>query len=295
MAVTRLAFKLQDGDNYIDLAKQLSIHHRTLIRQKQTFTVMGGMIVDNVDGIIGGEGGASASFDVSTAPNTWYTRAAVNRGFRAWKQMRSKTIEANADGGATAVGANADFKVFLNTGGSSSYRNAIATGTPGSRPELAAGEWTAASIKAEDGTSRQFMIVGNHAGSRYGLMKGWVQTRGTPQDHNQPIMPDLDGDGTFDYEVDFIGNLYDEDANDGRETLVFEENDGKPFSLTDTYTDIDNSNALQLQCFGYLSATNPTQMIPGFDALCGLVKIRVDSVTSNPILFLDVESNGRGF
>ena len=81
MAVTRLAFKLQDGDNYIDIAKQLSIHHRTLIRQKQTFTVMGGMIVDNVDS---DPSGSSASFDVATAPNTWYVRAAVNRGFRAW-------------------------------------------------------------------------------------------------------------------------------------------------------------------------------------------------------------------
>lgn len=292
MAVTRLAFKLQDGDNYIDIAKQLSIHHRTLIRQKQTFTVLGGMIVDNVDS---DPSGASASFDVATAPNTWYTRAAVNRGFRAWKQMRSKTIEANADGGSTAVGANADFKVYLNVGGTGSYRDAIACGTPGNRPSLATGEWTAASVKQEDGTSRQFMIVGDHVGNRYGLMKGWVQTRGTPQDHNQPIMPDLDGDGNLDYEQDFLMNMYDDDQDDRREQLVFEENDGKPYALTDTYTDIDNANALQLQCFGYLSANNPTQMIPGFDALCGLVKIRVDPSSSGPIVFLDVESNGRGF
>jgi hypothetical protein len=292
MAVTRLAFKLEDGDNYIDLAKQLSIHHRTLIRQKQTFTVLGGMIVDNVDGEAAG---ASASFDVSTSPNTWYTRAAVNRAFRAWKQMRSKTIEANADGGATAVGSNADFKVYLNSGGSGSYRNAIATGTPGNRPQLSIGEWTAASIKAEDGTAKQFHIVGDHTGSRYAMLKGWVQTRGTPTDEFHPRMPDLDSDGTLDYEQDFIGNLYDDNANDGRETLVFEENDQKPFNITSPYTDLDNANALQLQCFGYLSANNPTQMVPGFDALCGLIKIRVDSEASDPILFLDVESNGRGF
>ena len=292
MAVTRLAFKLNDGDNYIDLAKQLSIHHRTLIRQKQTFTVLGGMIVDNVDS---DPSGTSASFDVATAPNTWYVRAAVNRGFRAWKQMRSKTIEANADSGKTAVGANADFKVLLNSASISSYIPAIATGTPGSRPSLAAGEWTAASVKQEDGQAKQFHIVGAHSGPRYGLMKGWVQTRGTPQDQNQPLMPDLDSDGTLDYEADFLGNLYDDDQDDRREQLVFEENDGKPFHMTNTYTDIDNGNALQLQCFGYLSANNPTQMIPGFDALCGLIKIRVDTAASSPILFLDVESNGRGF
>ena len=292
MAVTRLAFKLSDGDNYIDLAKQLSIHHRTLIRQKQTFTVMGGMIVDNVNAEDPGE---SASFDVSTAPNTWYTRAAVNRCFRAWKNMRSKTIEANADAGSTAVGKYADFKVYLNSGGSGSYTEAIATGTPGSRPTLEAGEWTAASIKDEAGATKQFQIVGNHSGGRYAALKGWVETRGIPQDYNGPIMPDLNGDGTLDYTQDFLLNLYDDDADDRREELVFEENDGKPFNINAPYANIDNQNALQMQCFGYLSGTNPTQMIPGFDALCGLLKVRVDSAASGPILFLDVESNGRGF
>lgn len=293
MAVTRLAFKLSDGDNYIDLAKQLSIHHRTMIRQKQTFTVLGGMIVDNVDGDT--QSGSTASFDVSTAPNTWYIRAAVNRCFRAWKNMRAKTIEANADGGATATGKYADFKVYLNNGSTGSYRDAIATGTPGSRPTLETGEWTRASIKDEAGTSKQFQIVGRHSGGRYAAMKGWVETRGIPQDYNGPIMPDLDGDGTLDYTNDFLINLYDEDGDDGREVLVFEENDGKPFNINAPFSELDNENNLQMQCFGYLSAQSTTSMIPGFDALCGLVKIRVDNSTSAPILFLDVESNGRGF
>lgn len=291
MAVTRLAFKLSDGSNYIDLAKQLSIHHRTMIRQKQVFTVLGGMIVDNVNSE---NPSTSASFDVSTAPNTWYTKAAVNRGFRAWKQMRSKTIAANADSGTTAVGANADFKVLLNGDSVSAYTDAIVTGTPGNRPSLSTGEWTVSSVKDEDGSSKTFHIIGGQSGARYGLMKGWVQTRGLPQDHNQPIMPDLDNDGSLDYEEDFLLNLYDDDQDDRREALVFEENDGKPFDLEEPYGGHGNTD-LQMQCFGYLSGTNPTQMIPGFDALCGLVRINVDSAASGPILFLDVESNGRGF
>lgn len=291
MAVTRLAFKLSDGSNYIDLAKQLSIHHRTMIRQKQIFTVLGGMIVDNVNSE---NASVSASFDVSTAPNTWYVKAAVNRGFRAWKQMRSKTIAANADGGTTAVGANADFKVLLNGDSVSNYKDAIATGTPGSRPSLSSGEWTVSTVRDESGSSKTFHIIGGQSGARYGLVKGWVQSRGLPQDHNQPIMPDLDGDGNLDYENDFLMNLYDDDQDDRRETLIFEENDGKPFDLEEPYAGHNNTD-LQMQCFGYLSGTNPTQMIPGFDALCGLVRINVDAEASGPILFLDVESNGRGF
>lgn len=291
MAVTRLAFKLNNGVNYIDVAKQLSIHHRTMIRQKQVFTVLGGMIVDNVNSE---DMSAQASFDVSTAPNTWYTRAAVNRGFRAWKSMRSKTISANSDSGSTAVGKHADYKVLLNGDSVSAYIDAIATGTPGSRPNLSTGEWTLASVKDEAGNAKQFHIIGAQSGARYGLMKGWVQTRGLPQDQNQPLMPDLDADGTLDYTQDFLLNLYDDDGDDGREALVFEENDGKPFDIEEPYAGHDNTD-LQMQCFGYLSGTNPTQMIPGFDALCGLVRIRVDDDASAPILFLDVESNGRGF
>ena len=48
MAATRLAFQLSQGDNYIDLSKALSLHHRTMVRQKQVFTVYGGMLVDDV-------------------------------------------------------------------------------------------------------------------------------------------------------------------------------------------------------------------------------------------------------
>ena len=106
MTVTRLAFKLSAGDNYIDLAQCMSLVQRTLIRQKQTFTVLGGQLVDNSTG----------SYKIMTAPNTWYVRAAINRGFKAWKDQRHKTLaNAQLESGVNdkAVGKYADYKVTL--------------------------------------------------------------------------------------------------------------------------------------------------------------------------------------
>ena len=62
MVVTRLYFEIpdnQDGEQTytIDLARELSKHHRRLIRQKQTFTVYGGIYQDT--------GGSNAYFSTA--------------------------------------------------------------------------------------------------------------------------------------------------------------------------------------------------------------------------------------
>lgn len=86
MAIVRLMYKLNAGQNYIDLAQGMSITERRLIHQKQVFTVMGGMIVDDA---------IDTKVKISTAPNNFYTRNAVTRGFRAWKASRAKALEAS--------------------------------------------------------------------------------------------------------------------------------------------------------------------------------------------------------
>ena len=288
MAVTRLAFQLQDGDNIIDIAKALSAHHRTLVRQKQIFTVMGGMIVDDPS--------SGKKVTVSTAPNTWYTRAAVNRSFKAWKDMRSKAL-ANAEA-TSGTGQYADFKVLLNNTITSKYRSAVATGVAGSRPALASSEWSYSKLEDEQANETYIQIIGDHApgSNRYSATLGWIQTRALPEQAGEPSMPDLDGDGTKDYKQDFISNMHD--SSDGqleRLELAFEENDNTPFGFTELYADTTNSNNTQLQCMTYVSATNPNQMIPGFEALCGLVHVHVESGSTSPILFIDVESRGRKF
>ena len=283
MAVTRLAFQLSTGDNYIDLSKALSLHHRTMVRQKQVFTVYGGMLVDD----------SSSKNVIATAPNTWYTRAAVNRTFRAWKKQRSLTLK-NTDGLKPAK--YADFKILLNDGATTSYRDPISVNTVGSaRDTLEDHEYRYARLQAEDGTAPFVQIMGNHnlAGSRYSASKGWLLTRPRPK-NNEPEYLDLNSDGTADIEQDFISNMFDDDADDNRENHVLEEGDAPIYDPETMWANVDESKNLQMQCMVYNSATNPTQMIPGFEALCGLIHVNIESGTS-PILFLDVEGQGRGF
>ena len=296
MTVTRLAFKLNDGSNNIDIARALSQVHRTLVRQKATFTVMGGLIVDNSDAVV----------KISTAPNFWYTKAAINRGFRAWKQMRSRTLEnAELENQKMAVSKYSDFKVTLN--GSTGALNPVYTGSGTITTIAPVGEWAYADLRDEAGAEKTLRICGGTDSSWYGLMDGWIKTRATPDAINEPTMPDLDGDGTEDFQQDFINLLFDtDDGQPERLEMIYNDNDVAPFAINELYGNTDSIYNLQLQYMGYLagSPANPPDtvasgskteaMIPGFKAICGLIKVDIANA-SNPILFLDVMNTGERF
>lgn len=296
MAVTRLAFQLTDGSNYIDLAQQLSIHMRTMIRQKQVFTILGGMIVDNASATGG------AKYAVSTVPNTWYVKAAINRAFKAWKFSRNKLLEESASDDATnlVTGKFADFKVFYNSGAYSLYKQAIVTAVnsgTGLRKTYTGSEWNYATLLSEAGApGKEMQILGDHTESRYGMLKGWLQSREIPNHYAEPDMPDLDGDGAADVETDFLATLHGtQDAQSEKLDVLFDENDRSPFHTLTPLADLDDAHNSTLQALGYVSATNPQSMIPGFKALCGLVHIEVADSATNPILFLDVMNTPEGF
>ena len=289
MAIVRLAYKLSEGQNYIDLAKGLSITERRLIHQKQVFTVMGGMIVDDTK---------HTKVKISTAPNNFYTRNAVTRGFRAWKKSRAKALEASGDGAQQIVAKYADFKVLLDAASVSAYLNPYSAGSD----ELDGGEWTASSIQPEQGTSKTFHIVGDHTVSRYSLSKGWLETRANLT--RDPSMPDLNSDGTEDVEVDFIATMFQDTAEDTqRLNLIEGTNDDRPFPLAslmttqEPYSPTEPTN-LQLQFISHSGGQNELAAnIPGFQALCGLIRIDVTNTqeAADPFLILDVETKGWNF
>lgn len=289
MAVTRLAFKLGDGTNNIDLAQAMSQVQRTLVHQKQTFTVLGGQIVDNSD----------ATIKISTAPNFWYTRAAINRGFQAWKQMRALTLSnAELDNNPGMVGKYSDFKVTLN--GSTSYVRPHYSGGTGAVTSLPApAEWNHANLEDESGNDRLLRIVGGHDSTWYGLMEGWIRTRATPDATNEPTMPDLDGNSVSDYKEDFINLLHNTgDGQPERLELVYEENDSAPFTVNELFGDTSAITNMQMQSYIYLkgagAGSKTEQMIAGFQALCGLIQVQVTNGTE-PILFLDVVNKPEAF
>lgn len=290
MTVTRFAFKLEsDANNYIDLAQCLSMVQRTMIRQKQTFTVLGGQVVDN----------ASSTIKISTAPNFWYVRAAVNRAFKAWKDMRAKALQnADLENSNQAVGKFADFKIVLNAERPTS-QNILPhfTGNSSITPiaSHASDAWSTASVVDEAGAEKHFRILGAHTTNYYGALKGWLVTRPLPNEENEPDMMDHDSNSVLDYKEDFLNLLHDtEDGQPERLELLYEDNDSAPYAVRDIYGDMNDADNLQLQSLTYTSTTNPHHMIAGFKALCGLLQVNVQGGT-NPILFLDVLNTPEAF
>lgn len=294
MAIVRLAFKLEAGCNILDLAKAMSITERRLIHQKQVFTIMGGHLADGGNGDVG----ADTPIKISTAPNNFYTRNAVTRGFNAWKRSRAKALEASgSDSDITAK--YSDFKVRLDQSGSTTYRNPC----DASSHPIGAGEWAYAQINSENpGVPPQaLMIVGQHnpAGNKYSLAEGWLKTR--PTLYRKPNMPDLDADGTEDIEVDVIATMFQDSTEDStRLAELSEHNDNQPFLVGSMFTNhlaysSNEPNNLQLQYFCNLSNDDLNVSIPGFQALCGLIRVDVGADYSNPLLILDVDTKGWNF
>lgn len=285
MAIVRLTYKLNTGLNYIDLAQGMSITERRLIHQKQLFTVMGGMIVDDA---------TNTKVKISTAPNNFYTRNAVTRGFRAWKASRAKALEASGDSASQIPAKYSDFKIYLDDGGASAYLNPFSAGSV----EMTGGEWTRSTLIPEQGPGKTFKLVGNGHGSQYCLAKGWLETRKSPL--RDPQMPDLNSDGTEDVEVDFLATMFQDSAEDTQRLNQIEGiNDDQPYPLTSLSTtqsaySSSEPNNLQLQYIHHSSANELSHSVPGFQALCGLLRVDVTNGT-NPILCIDVETKGWNF
>lgn len=295
MALSRLRFKADNnGTYYIDLAKALSAQERKMHRQKMIYTVYGGFFVDAQGNRI----------EINTAPMTWVTKRAVNRGFAMWRKLQAKTLE---DSGSSYGGTNKynDFKVYLNNGhGTSPLMPKDANNN-----DIGAGDWDYAQLISEDpdvgvqpGDPSGFglNIVGPHSGSnpnwsRIGLVQSWVNSRSPPQQFQPRDLPDTS---------DPLMNLFDDgDAIDERLDQMNAENDGAPY---DEETMFGNSSAVlgganNLQRVSVAQPTvntQPVAPIHGFQALCGLIQLVVGQGTTGANqweLVLDVETKGEKF
>lgn len=291
MAIVRLAYKLSEGANYISIPHGLTLTERRMIHQKQVFTVMGGMIVDDT---------THTRVKISTAPNNFYTRNAVTRCFRAWKKSRAKALEASGDNASDIVAKYSDFRIALDQASTSNYLKPFSAGSV----EMNDGEYLYSVIQPEQGTLKAFHIVGDHSTGRYSAAKGWLETR--PKVLREPQMPDLNSDGTEDIEVDFLATMFQDTIEDTeRLRHLSERNDSTPFPIGElmttqsAYSSSEPRN-LQLQFISHSGGQNELNTsVPGFQALCGLIRIDVTNdeagQTADPFLILDVETKGWNF
>lgn len=295
MVATRLKYNLSDGTHYLDLSKDLSEYHRKLHRQKKIYTVYGGFIRNNQ--------GTSAKFNV--APLTWQSKAAVNRGFSKWRRMISETLKKH-DGARS--GKWNDFKIYLDNQHGSPAHSVDAQGT-----RLSGGEWDYSTMTQPqlidpdgdggleyDGNADQWemMIIGDHAGSapnysRVGLIKSWTDSRPvTPSAAGEPVYRDP---STYN---DPLSNLFLIEDDDNEKLEVIEtEGDFPPYNRFSPYG--LSNNALAPVAIADNDAANQVtalgSQVVGFQALCGLVQVVVNTSGGTCELFIDVESEGESF
>ncbi len=331
MVVTRLYFEIPDNEGTdasftIDLARELSKHHRRLIRQKQVFTVYGGIYQDM------GQSEPTNCY-VSTAPNFWVTKRAVNRVFKAWKKQISDTMAARNEinkgsSNTLRTGKWSDFKLLLDARTSTTTPAAtgcylLAKDAEGN--DLPAGEWNYTTLTrprpdiAGGGDPTEYVtvesdqfevqIVGPHTVTtaasgaknytRIGAIESWLDSRPIP--YSGVDTPDDNPDMITDpiHQMFAVG---DSDEDDKIVEAINDENDIPPYDRTSVFGRDDTAGTghgsnLQMQAIVSPDSNTGVSSVPGFQAICGLVRLHItgDTGSNGASLVLDVESNGVGF
>lgn len=310
--VTRLVYFIPGNDQYtIDIAKDLSAVHRKLHRQKMTYTVLGGQIKES----------NGSTFYFKTAPPAWTTNVAIRRAFNVWRKSRRELFK-NTD---ITNPKWSDFKVLLDSNHNTT--NILdpmmsTTEEDGEQVPYSMGEWNYADLVQpklidpdndgglefdDNADSWVLMIVGDHDGNgdltvtedgerfyedytRVGIIRSWYNSRSIPRTSDPGNAPA----GPSGVRTDPLSNLFNVQDDDSEMlTVVEQENDQAPYD----YNGVPgmNDNELQLVAFadndqGEGSGAD-VQVIPGFQAACGLVRIE-PSGNNGAVLMLDVIAEG---
>lgn len=300
---------------YLDLASALSIQERKLHRQMSIRTVHGGLVKDT---------NQNAIVHLNTLPNTWAVRTAIRRGFKLWTKMNRQAMEGMP--GAIRPKYH-DWKVFMHQ---NHYQWWLANNRMGEHPRDAAastvlnGEWLPAKYVTEDpdlgalvasGLANpnaadinpdQFYahVVGPHlAGpgngapggdnwTSVGLLKSWLDTRPQQDDDNEPNIQTQ-----AELAFDPLANLFDEgDTADELLENLESINDQAPYDSDEPFGGrniVSDQDNLQLQSFAVCSSSNPVVPLAGFQALMGLVQVRLTVTDAGAVdLLLDVDTQG---
>jgi hypothetical protein len=283
-----------NGTYYIDLAKALSLQERRLHRQKAIYTVYGGFFVDS----------QGNRCNINTAPMTWVTKRSVNRGFAMWRKMTARTL---TDAGATSKSKYRDFKVKLDVDMSNSPlvpvdandQNLYSSGPEWEYSLLTTADPDAAGVSTADQFSLQ--IVGQHVPDganpgqwhRIGLVQSWIDSRPSPEASQPNDIPDV---------TDPLMNLFDEgDVIDDRLVRINTEGDGPPYDELIAFGNASGTsggeNNLARQSVAVPATATPVAAVHGFQALCGLLQVKVgsDNGANQWELVLDVETKGEKF
>ena len=269
---------------------------------------MGGLMKDS--------GGADLAFRV--APHTWTTKLAINRAFKQWRKVQSKTLR-NSPGLKSSKWN--DFKVTLtanhetrdnltpiyssgigHTGGEWDYSTLT-------QPKLIDPDGDGGLEFDADADQWDMHIVGSHTGqdsrttndgrsfyvnyTSIGLISSWYHSRAVPRTSDPSNAPIGANEGQNIY-TDPLSNLLTINDDDNEQADIIEtENDVPPYSLQNVQGAYNSQT--QLVSFCDNTAGEPDVVtVPGFQAICGLIEVDASS-TNGLLLILDVQTEGERF
>ena len=273
--VTRLSFELVGGATaFIDIAKALSAVNRRFYRQGLYYYVNSVEIYNNETGVV----------DLHTAPDTWVTKNAHQRGFKLYQKMNALVDDVSNVGRPKYH----DFKVYLSalhrqTGSVNPSSYTINAGAQ----DVVSDEWAYSTFTSadddQDGTANadefRVHLLGGHLGNSdnwdsVGLIKSYAESRITVQNQS----PNDDNVDAADPLVNIFDFSSEEQMNDIIENLEVV-NDQPPYNY-DNYLGETVSTMQHVARIGTEQGVGRVGRASGFCAPFGLICVDPHGVNS---------------
>lgn len=269
---------------FIDLAHDLSRVNRRLYRQGRQYHVKRITVVSR--NTLAAPGGEAGFVSVSTAPETWVTQKAWQRGFNLWQQMNKEAMRGSGD----VRGKWSDFKVYL----SNDHRTGdVLTPKDNGGNNANSGDWDYSEMVSPDGTtsadSFYLHLLGDHqpaggtpgANVSIGLIKSFGDARRTV-DIDQPNVQSSTVNDPLNNLFDY-GTVVDEILTD-----LSGQNDSSPYG-TNNYVGDDANMPKPVVVQHTTLGTDGKATMGGFTAMCGLLELEVTSPIASDVYSVLVE------
>jgi len=266
-----LSYTINAGENFIDLASDLSKVNRRAYRQGMQYAI------GKIEFCFTGKPGAADIVQLTaySAGNTWVVHNAWKKAQAVWlnQQRRARKLV-----GQSAKPAYEDFKVYLDD----------AHRTAGTIPCIASdgavvgpGEWDYSRLVHVDDAEASFdewylhLIGGDVADTDKSLILNYQESRATVQAED----PDLP--------AEYSTNMYamlaeDVDLAAGEVAQNMEdENDEPPYDQDDYPGNNSNADRPWVQEYAVTAAANPNATLDGFVAECGLLLLNLVGFSAN--------------
>jgi hypothetical protein len=266
-----------ETSHYMDIARDLSVINRRLMRQGRVYHVKKVTVVSSNTP----NGGSRIS--ASVIGPSWVSRQAWKRGFQTWQKMNSEAMHANLK---SVQGTWADFKVFMDEGQTT---HTLLTPKDNGGNNYSVGEWTYSKYVSPDGTTSadEFgaWMLGDHDGAagawnHIGLIKSYAESRATVQDGSPFVPSNLSDDplvNVFDY-----GTTVDEVLDN-----VEGDNDQAPYNIY-TYPG-EAGNGPKPLLVQDATIIDGRAVMGGFEAMLGLIEFEIKSPLPSDVYSVLVE------